>query len=160
MRTPVGRGRRVMVQLAGGGTATMIDDSYNASPASMRAAFHVLKETEPGERARRIAVLGDMLELGPGSARAHEELAQDLLAADVDLVLTTGANMLHLHDTLPRLKRGGHATRTGELVALLEGVLRPGDVVLVKGSRSQNLGQVVEALCAPLDGEKTMANGG
>ena len=160
MATPVGRGRRAMVQLASGGTATMIDDSYNASPASMRAAFRVLKETEPGDGGRRIAVLGDMAELGPGSARAHEELAQDLLAADVDLVLTTGANMMHLDDMLPRQKRGGHAMRTEELVRLLEGVLRPGDVVLVKASRSQHLGQVVDALCAASDGEKTMANGG
>ncbi|MCH7943154.1 MAG: hypothetical protein IIB67_07980 [Proteobacteria bacterium] len=160
MATPVGRGRRAMVQIAGGGTATMIDDTYNASPASMRAAFHMLKETEPGGGGRRIAVLGDMEELGSGSARAHEALAQDLLAAEVDLVLTTGANMMHLDDMLPRQIRGGHATRAEDLVELLEGVLRPGDVVLVKASRSQDLGRVVDAICAAPDGAKTMANGG
>jgi UDP-N-acetylmuramoyl-tripeptide--D-alanyl-D-alanine ligase len=160
MATPEGRGRKVIVQLAGGGTATMIDDSYNSSPASMRAAFRVLKETGPGTGGRRIAVLGDMLELGPGSARAHEELAQDLLAADVDLVLTTGVNMVYLDDTLPRTKRGGHTTRAEELVPLLKSVLRPGDIVLVKASHSQDLGQVVDALRAGSNVVKTMANGG
>jgi UDP-N-acetylmuramoyl-tripeptide--D-alanyl-D-alanine ligase len=160
MATPEGRGRKEIVQLTDGGTATLIDDSYNSSPASMRAAFLVLKETDPGTGGRRVAVLGDMLELGRGSARAHEELAQDLLAADVDLVLTTGANMAHLYDTLPRHKRGGHTTRPEELVPLLKEMLRPGDVVLVKASHSQDLGQVVDALCAVSNGENTMANGG
>ncbi len=160
MVTPAGRGRRATIQIPGGGTATIIDDTYNASPASMRAAFRVLKETEPGDGGRRVAVLGDMAELGPGSTRAHEELAQDLLAANVDLVLTTGANMMHLDDTLPRHKRGGHTTRAEDLVPLLESILRPGDVVLIKASHSQDLGQVVGALHAGGDGEKTMANGG
>jgi len=159
MATPEGRGRKVVVQISGGGTATMIDDSYNSSPTSMRAAFLVLKETDPGTGGRRIAVLGDMLELGPGSARAHEELAQYLLAADVELVLTTGDNMVYLDDTLPRPMRGGHTTRAEELVPLLKGVLRPGDVVLVKASHSQDLGQVVDALSPASNAEKTMVNG-
>lgn len=158
--TPEGRGRKAVVQLAGGGTATVIDDSYNASPTSMRAAFRVLRETAPAPGGRRIAVLGDMLELGPGSARAHEDLAPDLLAAEVDLVLTTGANMAYLHDTLPRERRGAHTADAKGLVPLLQGILRPGDVVLVKASHSQNLGQVVETLCAESNDEKTLANGG
>ncbi|MDX1483565.1 MAG: UDP-N-acetylmuramoylalanyl-D-glutamyl-2,6-diaminopimelate--D-alanyl-D-alanine ligase [Alphaproteobacteria bacterium] len=148
METPEGRGARAMIELPRGGTATIIDDSYNAAPTSMRAAFHVLEEATPGEGGRRIAVLGDMLELGPGSARAHEELAEDLLAAKVDLVLTTGANMIHLDDTLPRSKRGGHTNEAAGLIPLLRRVLRPGDVVLVKASHNQNLGQVVDALLA------------
>jgi UDP-N-acetylmuramoyl-tripeptide--D-alanyl-D-alanine ligase len=160
MATPAGRGRRVVIALKGGGTATVIDDAYNASPASMRAAFRVLFETEPGAGGRRIAVLGDMLELGQGSARAHESLASDLLAAEVDLVLTTGANMMNLDDTLPRKKRGGHAVHADDLVPLLHDLLRSGDMVLVKGSRSQQLNKVVEALCATLGEPQTAANDG
>ncbi len=160
MATPAGRGRKVGIRLSGGGTALMIDDSYNASPASMRAAFRILQETEPEPGGRRIAVLGDMLELGPGSARAHEELAGDLLAAEVDLVLTTGANMIHLDDTLPREKRAGHASRPEDLVPKLKEILRPGDVVLVKASHGQNLGRVVEALLAAGKPRKTPAKGG
>ncbi|MCZ6884982.1 MAG: UDP-N-acetylmuramoyl-tripeptide--D-alanyl-D-alanine ligase [Alphaproteobacteria bacterium] len=160
MVTPAGRGRRVVIELKNGGTATVIDDAYNASPASMRAAFRVLFEREPGVGGRRIAVLGDMLELGQGSALAHESLTTDLLAAEVDLVLTTGANMMHLHDTLPRGKRGGHTHRADDLVPLLHDVLRSGDIVLVKGSHSQQLSKVVDALCAPLGIHQTAANDG
>jgi UDP-N-acetylmuramoyl-tripeptide--D-alanyl-D-alanine ligase len=146
MDAPAGRGKRMKISLPGGGAALVIDDSYNASPTSMRAAFKVLAQTHPGAGGRRIAVLGDMLELGPGSTRAHESLADDLLAAGVDMVLTTGDNMMHLDDALPRAKRGGHSARTEDLMSLITRVLRNGDVVLVKGSNSQKLGLVVAAL--------------
>jgi UDP-N-acetylmuramoyl-tripeptide--D-alanyl-D-alanine ligase len=159
MPTPEGRGRKVTITLDGG-TALLIDDAYNASPASMRAAFRILQDSEPQPGGRRIAVLGDMLELGRGSARAHEALAQDLLAAEVDLVLTTGANMMHLDDTLPRDKRGGHTGRPEDLVPLLRNILRPGDVVLVKASHGQNLGRVVEALMSEADGQVSTAERG
>ncbi len=159
MEAPAGRGRRLAVALPGGGTATVIDDSYNASPASMRAAFKVLSQAAPGAGGRRVAVLGDMLELGHGTARAHADLADDLLAAGVDLVLTTGANMMHLDDALPRAKRGGHSDRAEELVPMLARILRDGDVVLVKGSNSQKLGTVVRALAALDGGTKPAANG-
>lgn len=149
MDAPAGRGKRIRVALAGGGTVTVIDDSYNASPASMRAAFRVLAQATPGPGGRRIAVLGDMLELGAGSARAHAELADDLVEAGADLVLTTGDNMMHLDDALPRRLRGGHGAGAGDLVPLLAGTLRDGDVVLVKGSNSQRLGTVVRALTQP-----------
>ena len=159
MDPPAGRGRRLAVRPASGGTAMLIDDSYNASPASMRAAFLVLAHSRPGPGGRRIAVLGDMLELGQGSARAHAALADDLLAANVDLVLTTGPNMMHLDDALPRAKRGGHTSRAGELAPLLSGLLRDGDVVLVKGSHSQRLGAVVSALAMPAGDARPAANG-
>jgi UDP-N-acetylmuramoyl-tripeptide--D-alanyl-D-alanine ligase len=146
MDAPAGRGKRMKISLPDGGTALVIDDSYNASPASMRASFKVLAQTHPGSGGRRIAVLGDMLELGPGSTRAHEALADDLLAAGVDMVLTTGDNMMHLDDALPRSKRGGHSARAEDLMSLITRVLRDGDVLLVKGSNSQKLGLVVAAL--------------
>jgi len=146
MDAPAGRGKRLRVDLPGGGTVLLIDDSYNASPASMRAAFKVLGQTAPGAGGRRIAVLGDMAELGRGTPLAHADLADDLLAAEVDLVLTTGDNMLHLDDALPRAKRGGHAATADDLATLLMRDLRDGDVVLIKGSNSQNLGVIVAAL--------------
>jgi UDP-N-acetylmuramoyl-tripeptide--D-alanyl-D-alanine ligase len=159
IEAPAGRGRRVKVAIDGG-TVTVIDDSYNASPASMRAAFEVLARMEPGPGGRRVAVLGDMLELGAGAALAHQELADDLLAAGVDLVLTTGANMMHLDDALPRSKRGGHSKRAKDLPALLRESLMDGDVVLVKGSNGQRLGEVVAALMAPaVSSEPAMGNG-
>ncbi|MGE0650140.1 MAG: UDP-N-acetylmuramoyl-tripeptide--D-alanyl-D-alanine ligase [Alphaproteobacteria bacterium] len=146
MDAPAGRGKRLQVTLPDSGTALIIDDSYNASPASMRAAFKVLGQESPGTGGRRIAVLGDMLELGPGSARAHAELADDLADTGVDVVLTTGDNMMHLYDALPRSHRGGHAARADDLIPLLTHLLRDGDVVLDKGSNSQKLGIVVRAL--------------
>jgi UDP-N-acetylmuramoyl-tripeptide--D-alanyl-D-alanine ligase len=149
MEAPAGRGKRLRIALPDGGAALVIDDSYNASPASMRAAFKVLGQASPGAGGRRIAVLGDMLELGHGSARAHAELADDLADSGVDVVLTTGDNMMHLYDALPRGHRGGHATRAEDLIPLLTHLLRDGDVVLVKGSNSQKLGIVVRALAAP-----------
>ncbi len=149
MDAPAGRGKRMRAKLAGGGEALVIDDSYNASPASMRASFKVLAQAKPGASGRRIAVLGDMLELGSGSARAHADLAEDIVAAGADLVLTTGDNMMHLDDALPRRLRAGHGARAADLVALLNELLRDGDVVLVKGSNSQNLGAVVRALAKP-----------
>lgn len=149
MEAPAGRGKRIRVALPGGGEALVIDDSYNASPASMHAAFKVLAQARPGAGGRRIAVLGDMLELGAGSARSHAELADDLMAAGTDLVLTTGDNMLHLDDALPRRVRGGHGACAEDLVVLLARLLRDGDVVLVKGSNSQKLGTVVRALAKP-----------
>ena len=148
MEAPAGRGKRITAALPGGGNALIIDDSYNASPASMRAAFKVLAQARPGANGRRIAVLGDMLELGAGSARAHAELANDLVEACAELVLTTGDNMMHLDDTLPRACRAGHAAKAEDLVPLLERILRNGDVVLVKGSNSQKLSVVVRALAA------------
>jgi UDP-N-acetylmuramoyl-tripeptide--D-alanyl-D-alanine ligase len=159
MEAPAGRGKRLTVALAGGGTALVIDDSYNASPASMRAAFKVLAQAAPGAGGRRVAVLGDMLELGPGSARSHAELADDLIAAGADLVLTTGDNMMHLDDALPRTRRGGHAARAEDLIPLIARTLRDGDVVLVKGSNSQKLGSVVRALAAPAANARSTVNG-
>jgi len=148
MLTPLaGRGQHHTIAIAGGSFA-LIDESYNASPASMRAAFAVLAAIEPGPEGRRIAVLGDMLELGTESRRLHAALAQPLLDADVNLVFTLGDEMRALDAALPAARRGGHAETVGALAIMLDRRLRAGDVVTVKGSHSSRLHELVAALLA------------
>src|SRR5438270_13284242 len=101
-----GRGRRHELAWRGG-TLTVIDESYNASPAAMRAALAVLAATEPGAGARRVAVLGDMLELGDASERLHRKLAEPLAAAEVDRAFLIGDAVAVLQEVLPEEKRGG-----------------------------------------------------
>lgn len=146
--TPLdGRGRRHKIRVAGG-TAELIDESYNASPASMRAAFAVLGATDPPPGGRRIAVLGDMLELGDEGRRLHAELAPSLAEAGVALVFTVGNDMRALYDALPKRMRGGHAGVSTEIADLVTRRLRPGDIVAVKGSFGSRMGEVVKRLLA------------
>ena len=98
-----------------GGAITVIDEAYNASPASMRAAIAVLGAMQPGPGGRRIAVLGDMLELGPQSPGMHAGLAPTLEEAGVDLVFASGPDMARLIDALPEARRGLHAVASGGL---------------------------------------------
>lgn len=140
-----GRGARHRIRL-GAGTAEVIDESYNANPASMRAAIATLAGARPGPGGRRIAVLGDMLELGPDSVRLHAGLAADLAAAAVDIVLSAGADMAHLDRALPESMARLHAERSHALAPPLLDLLRPGDVVMVKGSFGIRMGAIVEAL--------------
>ncbi len=127
---------------------TLIDESYNASPDAMRAAFRVLALIDPGRGGRRIAVLGDMLELGAQSKKLHADLALPLKTSNVDLVYTCGKMMKNLHDALPEGKRGEHKKTSAELAQIVPDVLMPGDVVMVKGSLGSKMGTVVEALRA------------
>jgi UDP-N-acetylmuramoyl-tripeptide--D-alanyl-D-alanine ligase len=147
LEPPKGRGVRHSITL-GKGHATLIDESYNANPASMRAALAVLRQAEPGWRGRRIAVLGDMLELGRGSAALHAGLAPDIAAANVDLVFACGPDMGELWSALPSERRGHYAAESIDLVEPLKASLRAGDVVMVKGSLGSRMGLVVEALKA------------
>src|SRR5262249_36922340 len=136
---------RRKIELAGG-SIELIDESYNASPAAMRAAFAVLARAEPGLRGRRIAVLGDMRELGKTAAELHAGLARPLIEAVVVLVLPCGPPILSLQPALPRGRRGAHAADSQALVPAVLAVLRPGDVVLVKGSLGTRMAPIVEAL--------------
>jgi UDP-N-acetylmuramoyl-tripeptide--D-alanyl-D-alanine ligase len=140
-----GRGRRHRIAVAGG-EADLVDESYNANPDSMRAALAVLGTIQPRPGGRRIAVLGDMLELGPAASRLHAELAEPILAAGVDLVFTNGREMEHLDRALPAKRRGGHAATSAELVPALTAALRPGDVVMVKGSLGSRMADIVKPL--------------
>jgi UDP-N-acetylmuramoyl-tripeptide--D-alanyl-D-alanine ligase len=137
-----GRGQRRSIRVAGG-AAILLDDSYNASPPSMRAAFAVLGEVLA---ARRVAVLGDMLELGARGPAEHGALAADIAAARIDTVFCCGPLMRHLYEALPMGLRGAHAPDSAALLAFLKPSLRPGDVVLVKGSLGSRMGVIVAAL--------------
>ena len=143
---PKGRGLRYQVRLAAGETFTLIDESYNASPASMRAAIAVLGATPADGGSRRIAVLGDMLELGGDSAQLHAGLAPDLDAASVDLLFACGPNMAGLSAAVPAPMDALHTDTSEELIGLLTETVRAGDVVTVKGSLGSRMAPVVEAL--------------
>lgn len=145
----IGRGKREVIETnEKDNPITLIDESYNASPTAMKAAFKVLALVDPGRGGRRIAVLGDMLELGKDSARLHQELELPLKAANVDLVYTCGKNMKKLYETLPANQQGAHKDTSKELAEIVPDVLVPGDVVMVKGSLGSKMGLVVEALRA------------
>lgn len=142
-----GRGLREYIDIGDPkNPVTLIDESYNASPVAMRAAFKVLALIDPGRGGRRIAVLGDMLELGKDGPKQHADLALPLQAADVQLVYTCGPLMKNLHDALPQDRRGAHGRDSMELASIVPEVLTPGDVVMVKGSHGSKMGTVVEAL--------------
>jgi UDP-N-acetylmuramoyl-tripeptide--D-alanyl-D-alanine ligase len=144
IRAPAGRGERRAVQIAGG-QAWLLDESYNANPVSMRAAIELLGLTE----GRRIAVLGDMLELGPEGPAHHAALAEPLCHAAVDRVFTCGAQMEALHEALPTGVRGDHTVDSAALAPVVAAALRPGDTILVKGSLGSRMRRVVELLEAP-----------
>lgn len=142
-----GRGMRKRVQLAKG-SFTVIDESYNASPVSVAASATVLGKTDPGAGGRRIAVLGDMRELGSQGASLHAGLADPFKAAGTDLVFCCGPLMRHLFDRLPAAMRGRHTDDSASLAPLVADAVRAGDVVMVKGSAGSRMGAVVEALLA------------
>ncbi len=144
---PQGRGARQRLT-APGGELSLIDESYNANPASMRAALENLGRLKPVGAGRRIAVLGDMLELGPREAAMHADLAEPLAAANVDLVFACGPLMRNLYDALPAARRGAYAASSSGLEALLLDALRAGDVVTVKGSLGSRMGPLVKAMTA------------
>jgi UDP-N-acetylmuramoyl-tripeptide--D-alanyl-D-alanine ligase len=145
IRPASGRGARIVLELHDG-QALLIDESYNANPASMRAALALLGQADVGPRGRRIAVLGDMLELGPRSADLHRELLEPVGAYAADLVFCCGPLMRALWEALPSERRGGYAETSGALESPLLAAIRPGDAVLVKGSLGSRMGLLVKAL--------------
>lgn len=141
-----GRGEVRTVRLPSGGAFTLVDESYNANPLSMRAGFMSLAAREPGRGGRRIVALTDMLELGEHSERMHAGLAEGIEAAGLDIVFTAGPAMRHLHEALPESRRGGWAEDAEALVPLVTGAVRDGDVVMVKGSNGSRASRVARAL--------------
>ncbi len=141
-----GRGTHHRIVLPDG-DCELIDESYNASPVSVRAALKTLAAARPTPSSgRRVAVLGDMLELGADEAELHAGLAADVAEAGIDLVFTAGDLAAHLHHALAPRCRGAHAPDAESLTAPLLDALRAGDVVMVKGSLGSRMGRVVERL--------------
>jgi UDP-N-acetylmuramoyl-tripeptide--D-alanyl-D-alanine ligase len=145
LRPPSGRGARQQLRLPGG-TALLIDESYNANPASMRAALALLGQVPMGPRGRRIAVLGDMLELGPQGRELHRALIEPVLAHAIDLVFCSGPLMRALWEALPPERRGGYAETAAELESAVIGAIHAGDAVMIKGSLGSKMGPIVKAL--------------
>jgi UDP-N-acetylmuramoyl-tripeptide--D-alanyl-D-alanine ligase len=141
---PVGRGERTVLRVPGG-EFLLIDEAFNANPASMRAALANLAATEPEAGGRRVAVLGDMLELGPEGPGHHRDLAE-AVAASSDLVFAAGPLMDNLVRALPPERRGGYAGSAAELEASVLANVRAGDVVMVKGSKGILVSRIVKAL--------------
>jgi UDP-N-acetylmuramoyl-tripeptide--D-alanyl-D-alanine ligase len=140
-----GRGERFVLPMADG-PATIIDESYNANPASMRAALALLAAAEPGPKGRRIAVIGDMLELGPKAAAMHAELAADLSASNVDLLFGAGPLTRALFEAAPTSMRAAWTERSSELTDEVARTLRGGDIAMIKGSNGSRMGRLVAAL--------------
>jgi UDP-N-acetylmuramoyl-tripeptide--D-alanyl-D-alanine ligase len=145
LEAPAGRGVRRILEV-GHGEATLIDESYNANPASMGAALNVLGQATVGPHGRRIAILGDMLELGPTGPALHRGLAEAVKANHVDLVYCCGPLMRNLWDALSTGKRGGYADSSTSLEAQAVAVVRPGDAIMVKGSLGSKMKLIVNAL--------------
>ncbi len=140
-----GRGARTSFPVYGG-EATLIDESYNANPASMAAAIGLLGASAPAPGGRRIAVLGEMLELGPQAPALHANLSKALVAARVDRVYAAGQLMRHLWDALPPQMRGLYAGDAVGLVGPVCDAVAAGDIVMVKGSNASKVSAVARAL--------------
>ncbi len=152
---PAGRGALIEVLFGPeghDGVLMLIDESYNANPAAMEAAFEVFAATAPpgveGARqpGRRVAFLGDMLELGPGEAVMHAALADLPGMASVDIVHCAGPRMRALHEALPAARRGEWHETAEALAARAGRLVEPGDLAMVKGSNGSRIARVVEAL--------------
>ncbi|MGI3184807.1 UDP-N-acetylmuramoyl-tripeptide--D-alanyl-D-alanine ligase [Nioella aestuarii] len=143
-----GRGRRERIVLneTDDQAVELIDDAFNASPTSMAASLDVLAAAIPNGKGRRIAVLGDMLELGPTGPALHAGVAELPAIRKIDLICTSGPLMEHLDAALPAEKRGPHTDSAAEMARLLPGLLWPGDIVLIKSSKGSKLSLVVDAL--------------
>ena len=145
LEPPAGRGARISLTLPAG-EALLIDESYNANPASMRAALALLGNAPLGPRGRRIAVLGDMLELGTEGQTLHRALAGPVADHDIDLVFCSGPLMHSLWKALPSERRGAYAETSAGLEAALLAAVREGDALMVKGSLGSRMGPLVKAL--------------
>ncbi|MBV9556956.1 MAG: UDP-N-acetylmuramoylalanyl-D-glutamyl-2,6-diaminopimelate--D-alanyl-D-alanine ligase [Pseudolabrys sp.] len=145
LQPAAGRGTRITL-VGPGGPVLLIDESYNANPASMRAAIALLGQAQTGARGRRIAVLGDMLELGAQGEALHRDLASALSEANIDLVFCSGPQMRALFEALPSNHRGGYAESAAQLEPQVLDAVQGGDAVMVKGSLGSKMAPIVKAL--------------
>jgi UDP-N-acetylmuramoyl-tripeptide--D-alanyl-D-alanine ligase len=141
----------------GGAAITLIDESYNANPISMRAALATLGAAKAS--GRKIAVLTDMLEMGEGSPALHAALAEPIAAAGVDQVFLAGTAMRALWDVLPETRRGAWRETAEALAPEVRSAVRNGDVVMAKGSKGSKASLVVQTLLSAADPETRRAGG-
>lgn len=154
-----GRGRRHLLHI-NSRRIQLIDESYNANPASMAAALKVLAADD--EAGRRIAVLGDMAELGAAAAELHAGLGDLITASAIDRVYSCGSHMMNLHQALPADRRGAHCATPEALFKVLLNDLVDADTVMVKGSNASKMGLLVDDLVSadrPPSGDGQMAYG-
>ncbi|WP_380058353.1 UDP-N-acetylmuramoyl-tripeptide--D-alanyl-D-alanine ligase [Falsihalocynthiibacter sp. SS001] len=152
---PAGRGTRETVHLDlyhPEWSLELIDDAFNANPTSLVAALEVLAAAKPRDgvgqvrAGRRVAILGDMLELGEDAPALHREIAQAPSMKDIDRVHCLGPLMRELHETLPEGQRGLWATTATELAVHVKDMIDAGDVILVKGSKGSKASLIVDAI--------------
>ena len=140
-----GRGRRHRLAIERS-SFTVVDESYNANPASMRAAIAVLASSVPTGTGRRVAVLGDMLEMGDYAQKVHSDLVGPLLAAGIEHVWLAGPEMVALKESLPESVQVVHYEKTEELAEYVLNAVAAGDVLMVKSSLGIGFGKIVAAL--------------
>ena len=141
------KGRGVQEHLSvPGGELLLIDESYNANPTSMGAALALLAQAKLGKNGRRIAVLGDMLELGKFGKQLHADLAKPIDLYGVDVLYAAGPLMQNLWNAVPAARQGAYAATSAELSLQLLPSLQAGDAVMIKGSLGSKMGLIVEAL--------------
>ena len=145
LRPESGRGARHILEIANG-TFTLIDESYNANPASMRAAIELLAAATPQGKGRRIAVLGDMLELGKQAPKLHAELSSVILANPINMVFLGGPEMAALKSAMPVEFHAEYRQTVDELQPQLLNTIRAGDVIMIKSSKGTGFAQIVKTL--------------
>ncbi|MBB4185508.1 UDP-N-acetylmuramoylalanyl-D-glutamyl-2,6-diaminopimelate--D-alanyl-D-alanine ligase [Sinorhizobium terangae] len=145
MRPEKGRGLQHRLKV-GTGRLTLIDESYNANPASMRAAISLLRDAEPPVGGRRIAILGDMLEMGEHAADVHAALAGPIVEAGIVDVWLAGPEMAHLRDSLPPEVSVVYRESVDDLTDYALAAVAAGDVVMVKSSKGTGCGRIIQAL--------------
>lgn len=149
-----GRGKRHVLRHPGG-PITLIDESYNANPASMGAAMALLNATPVTGEGRRIAVLGDMLELGDHSAKLHAALADLIVGTGTQTVFLGGPDMRALAEALPGDIKTEYRAGVEELKPVLLAALKPGDVVMIKSSKGIGFAKLVDALLGKFPAQST-----
>lgn len=145
LQTPKGRGQRFEIN-SPHGTFILIDDAYNANPESMQAGIRVLGSLQPKGQGRRVAVIGDMLELGETAEELHKNLAKDLIENKVDVVYAVGPNTGALFDILPESMKGIKKPVSSEIAEIICNEIKADDIVFVKGSFGSRMAKIVDVL--------------
>ena len=143
LKATAGRGLTSELEIDGK-KITLIDDTYNASPASVKAAISNLASIKAEKNARAVIALGDMLELGNDEVQMHVDISKKLVENKIDLVFTAGDLSKHLFDALPDNMKGSWAKDSQSLSKLIKPSLQDGDILLIKGSRGMEMENVVK----------------